>query len=50
VPTRPNAADTDFAESIVTLQEPVPLHAPVQPVKVEPTAAAALSVTTVPES
>jgi hypothetical protein len=46
-PVRPNVAVTDFAASIVTLQEPVPLHAPAQPAKVEPTAAAALSVTTV---
>jgi len=50
VPTNPNVAVTDLAASIVTLQEPVPLHAPAQPPKVEPTEAAALSVTTAPES
>src|SRR5450755_2440839 len=39
---------TDFAALIVTEQAPVPVHAPLQPVKVEPAAALAVSVTTVP--
>ena len=37
-----------LAASIVTLHAPLPLHAPLQPVKVEPVAAVAVSVTTVP--
>ena len=41
-------AVTDWAALIVTTQAPVPVHAPVQPVKVEPAAAAAVSVTDVP--
>ena len=35
-------AVTDFAASIVTLQVPVPLHAPLQPAKVENAAGVAL--------
>jgi hypothetical protein len=42
-------AVTFFAASIVSAQLPVPLHAPVQPVKVDPAAGAAASVTAVPE-
>ena len=41
---------TDFAADIVTLHAPVPLHAPPQPVNVEPVAAAGVSVTIAPES
>ncbi len=33
---------------IVTVQVPVPVHAPLQPVKVEPLAAAAVNVTLAP--
>ena len=33
---------------MVTAQVPVPVHAPLQPVKVEPVAAVAVSVTLVP--
>jgi hypothetical protein len=43
-----NVAVTDFAASMVTAQFPVPLHAPLQPVNVEPAAAVAVSVTEVP--
>jgi hypothetical protein len=43
-----NVAVTDFAESIATTQLPVPVHAPLQPAKVEPDAAVAVSVTDVP--
>jgi hypothetical protein len=43
-----NAADTSRAASIVTWQLPVPLHAPPQPLKLMPTAVAAVSVTCVP--
>jgi len=41
---------TDFAESIVTVQVPVPVHAPLHPVKVDVPSGVAVSVTTVPES
>jgi hypothetical protein len=43
-----NVAVADFAASMVTAQLPVPLHAPLQPVNVEPAAAVAVSVTEVP--
>lgn len=33
-PAELNVADTDLSASIVTLQTPVPVHAPVQPAKV----------------
>jgi hypothetical protein len=39
---------TDFAASIVTTQLPVPVQAPLQPVKEKFTPAAAVSVTAVP--
>ena len=41
-------AVTDLAAVIVTEQVPVPTQAPLQPAKVEPAAAAAVRVTTVP--
>ncbi len=41
-------AVTVFAASSVTVQGPVPLQAPLQPVKVEPEAGVAVRVTTVP--
>jgi hypothetical protein len=47
---RLNVAVTFFGPSIVKLQEPVPEHAPDQPVKVEPAADEAVSVTEVPLS
>src|SRR6202162_6007928 len=43
-----NVAVTDFAALIVTLQVPVPVQAPLQPANVDPAAAFAVSVTTVP--
>ena len=43
-----NAASTLAAAFRVTLQLPVPEHAPVQPVNVEPEAAVAVRDTTVP--
>ncbi len=43
-----NVAVTDRAALIVIMQEPVPLHAPLQPVKTDPAAGAAVSVTDVP--
>jgi hypothetical protein len=41
-------AVTDSLEFMVTLQEPVPEQAPLQPVNVEPVAGTAVSSTTVP--
>jgi hypothetical protein len=41
-------AVTLVAAFIVTVQEPVPVHAPLQPVKVEPFAGVADRVTLVP--
>jgi hypothetical protein len=41
-------AVTDRAAVIVTMQLPVPVHAPLQPLNVDPAAAAAASVTLVP--
>jgi hypothetical protein len=41
-------ADTVVSPLIVTLQEPVPLHAPDQPANVEADPGASVSVTTVP--
>ena len=38
----------DAAAVIVTVHAPVPVHAPLQPVNVEPAAGVAVSVTTVP--
>jgi hypothetical protein len=43
-----NVAVTDFAVFIVTVHVPVPVQAPLQPVKVEPAAAVAVSVTEAP--
>ncbi len=45
--TGANAAVTVFAEVIVTVQV-VPVHAPLQPVKVEPVAGVAVRLTVVP--
>jgi hypothetical protein len=45
---RANVAVTVSAELIVTTQLPVPLHAPLHPVNVEPLAGVSASVTTVP--
>jgi hypothetical protein len=45
---RLNVAVTDFAAVIETTHEPVPVHAPLQPVNVDPEAAVAVSVTDVP--
>ena len=41
-------AVTVVAALMLTVQAPVPVHAPVQPLKVEPAAGVAVSVTTVP--
>ena len=43
-------AVTDCAALIVTVQMPVPVHAPLQPPKVEPAAGVAVRVTGVPLS
>jgi hypothetical protein len=43
-----NSAETASALSTMTEQAPVPEHAPLQPVKVDPVAAVAVSVTLVP--
>jgi hypothetical protein len=43
-----NIAPALVAAFIITMHEPVPLHAPLQPEKVEPDAGAALRVTAVP--
>ena len=43
-----NVAVTVVAAVIVTVQEPVPEQPPLQPVKVEPAAGVAVSVTAVP--
>ena len=43
-----NVAVTDWACDMTTVQEPVPLHAPPQPVKLQPGACMALRVTGVP--
>jgi hypothetical protein len=45
---RVNVAVTLFAASTTSVQPPVPVHAPLQPVKVEPVAGVALSPTLVP--
>jgi hypothetical protein len=45
---RVNVAVTDFAASIVTTHEPVPVHAPLQPPNVEVPSGVAVSVTIVP--
>jgi hypothetical protein len=42
-------ADTPSAACIVTMQVPVPLHAPPHPAKVEPPAGAAVNITCVPD-
>ena len=44
-----NVAVTVAADVNVTLQEPVPVHAPLQPVNVELVAVAAVRVTAVPD-
>lgn len=44
----PKVAETLFAAFIVTTHEPVPEHAPPQPVKAAPELATADNVTTVP--
>jgi hypothetical protein len=38
-------AVTDFAEVMLTTQEPVPEHAPLQPAKLDPTVEVGLRVT-----
>ena len=43
-------ADTLFAELIVTLQAPVPLHEPPHPLNVEPPVPVADNGTTVPDA
>ena len=43
-----NVAETLVAAFIVTVQPPVPLHAPPQPVKLQPAAGAAVKLTWVP--
>src|SRR6187397_1785082 len=48
--TRVNTAVTDRAALILTAQEPVPVHAPVQWSYLEPAAGVAVSVTAVPSS
>src|SRR5258708_2136099 len=50
VTCRMNVATTSWAAVIVTVQAPVPVHAPLQPAKREPGSAAAVNVTTVPSS
>jgi hypothetical protein len=47
---RVNVAVTLRAADILTVQVPVPVHAPLQPVKVEPVPAAAVRVTEVPDA
>jgi hypothetical protein len=48
VVSRANVAVTDLAASIVRVQAVVPVQAPDQPVKLEPIAAVAVSVATLP--
>ena len=48
LPEELNVAVTERACDIVTVQELVPVHAPLQPAKVEPLAAVAVSITEVP--
>jgi hypothetical protein len=43
-----NAAVTDWALFIVTVQDPLPAQAPAQPPKIDPDAAVAVNVTVVP--
>ena len=47
---RAKLAVTDRATLIVTVQAPVPVHAPLQPLKIDPDAALARRVTGVPLS
>ena len=47
---RVNVAVTAFAASIVTMHDPVPVHAPLQPANVEAPSGVAVNVTTVPVS
>ena len=47
---RAKLAVTDRAALIVTVQTPVPVHAPFQPLKIDPDAALARRVTGVPLS
>jgi hypothetical protein len=44
-----NVAVTFRSSSIVTVHEPLPVHAPLQPSNVEPAAGVAVTVTAVPE-
>ena len=41
---------TDLAASIVTVQVPVPVHAPLQPMKLDVPSGVAVNVTTAPAS
>ena len=43
-----NVAVTDISSVMETVQFPFPLHAPLQPLKLEPAAAVAVKVTDVP--
>src|SRR5712691_5128143 len=42
------AAETDWSEFMLTLHEPLPLHAPPQPVKIQPALGTGVSETSVP--
>ena len=48
--SRAKLAVTERAALIVTVQAPVPVHAPLQPLKIDPDAALARRVTGVPLS
>ena len=49
VGSRSNFALTEAAADIVTVQAPVPLHAPPQPVNTEPDVGAAARLTDIPD-